>query len=692
MSTQDESPRAHTMPAESSNDTPAGTPAVADTADTETPPPRIGVYVCHCGGNISDVVDVQKVADLAAQLPNVVVSRTNTFMCSDPGQTAIAKDIVDQGLDRVIVAACSPKLHETTFRNVLQRSGLNPYLYESVNIREQVSWATAAGADATAKATSLVAAAVAKAARLSPLEPIRVDTTARAVVVGAGVAGLRAASDLARAGIEVALVERAAALGGNASVLDHLFPSEEPAGDVLTRLVDDVLAQPRVTIYAEALVESVSGYVGNFTVTVRQPTHGLVLDDEARRSGAAAGRFVPFQGYVFDAARGGGATETARAQRVGPVSGDASGDAGALDAEAPAATVEIEAGAVIVAAGFDHYIPRKGEYGYERIPQVVTLPDFIRWLSSVEPGAGLPDYDGSPVAGVAFIHCVGSRQAEGINKPQADGHINEYCSRVCCTAALQAICDVQAKRPDVATYDFYQDIRAYGRGHEEYYERASKGGTVFVRWNDQEPPTIAKAKPGDGPAALVRARDGLTWGEEVEAAVDLVVLAVGMQPADVSALVDSLKLPVGADRFLQEVHPKLRPVELSVTGVLVAGTAQGPKDITETAASASAAAAKATALLSLGHVELDPFVAHVDATLCEGTGACVAECPYTGAVELHDYPDGAKRAIVNPALCSGCGACVAVCPARAIDLAGWSLDQYEAMVDAILAGSEAPAR
>ncbi len=634
--------------------------------------PRIGVYVCHCGGNISDVVDVQEVVEAAGRLPGVVVAKTNMFMCSDPGQNAILEDVKNEGLDRVIVAACSPKLHETTFRRVLERGGLNPYLLEQANVREQVSWASDDPATATRKATSLVAAAVAKAAQLRPLEPIRVDTTARTVVVGAGVAGLRAAGDIARAGIDVTLVERGATLGGNASVLDRLFPNEEPAGDVITRLVDDVLAQPRVTIFTEATIESASGYVGNFAVAVRQSLRGLVIDEETRQSGAAAGHFVPLEGYVFDAPR-----------RV---------DTSTVDAEASAKAVEIAAGAVLVATGFDHYVPRKGEYGYERIPQVVTLPDFIHWLSAVEPGAGLPDYEGSPVAGVAFIHCVGSRQADGVNKPQPDGRLNEYCSRVCCTATLQGICDLQLKRPDVATYDFYQDIRAYGRGHEEYYERASKGGTVFVRWSDQEPPTVAKAKPGDGSAALVSARDGLTWGEEVEAAVDLVVLAVGMQPADISSLIDSLKLPVGADRFLQEVHPKLRPVELAVNGVFVAGTSQGPKDITEAVASASAAAAKATALLSAGHVELDPFLAHVDAMRCEGNGACVAECAYPGAVEVHDYPDGSKRAIVNPALCSGCGACVAVCPTRAIDLAGWTLDQYEAMVDAILAGSEAPAR
>ena len=675
MSAQEETPR----PAE-------GAP---DGVAPEVAPPRVGVYVCQCGGNISDVVDVEKVVEAAGKLPGVAVAKTNVFMCSDPGQNAVLEDIEKEGLDAVVVAACSPKLHETTFRRVMERGGRNQYQLEQANIREQVSWASDDRLSATAKATALVAAAVAKASRLRPLEPIRVETTARAVVIGAGVAGLRAAADLARAGIEVALVERSATLGGNASILDQLFPNEEPSADVVTRLVQNVLAEPKVTVFTEATVASVTGYVGNFVATVRRPLDGLVVDEEARQAGTSSGRFVPFEGYVFDATRRPWAE--AAAEQAEP-QGEAPAEAGETSAERPTQTVEIEAGAVVVASGFEHYAPRKGEYGYERIPQVVTLPDFIRWLSAVESGPGLPDYDGRPVGHVAFIHCVGSRQAEGVNKPQSDGNINEYCSRVCCTATLQAICDLQAKRPEVSTYDFYQDIRAYGRGHEDYYERASKGGTVFVRWNDQEPPAVAKAAKDDGVAALVRAKDGLTWGEEVEAPADLVVLAVGMQPADVAPVVDALKLPVGADRFLQEVHPKLRPVELSVNGVLVAGTSQGPKDITETTASASAAAAKATALLSSGHVELDPFVAHVDATLCKGTGTCVEECAYPGAIELQDYPDGSRRAVVNPALCSGCGVCVGACPERAIDLAGWTLDQYEAMVDAIVAGSEAPTR
>jgi heterodisulfide reductase subunit A len=244
----------------------------------------------------------------------------------------------------------------------------------------------------------------------------------------------------------------------------------------------------------------------------------------------------------------------------------------------------------------------------------------------------------------------------------------------------------------VAAYDLYQDIRAYGRGHEEYYERASKAGTVFVRYVAEEPPIVSKARPGDRAPVIVRCKDGLTWGEEVEAAVDLVVLAVGMVPADASSLITSLKLPVGTDRFLLEVHPKLRPVELAVNGVFLAGTSQGPKDVGETCASASAAAAKVMALLSAGHVELDPFVAHVDAHSCEGHGLCVQECEYAGALTLEEYPDGRRRVVVNPALCAGCGACVAVCPTRAIDLAGWTLDQYDSMVDALLQGEEAPVR
>ena len=649
--------------------------------------PRIGVYVCHCGGNISDVVDVQAVADQAAELPGVAVARTNMFMCSDPGQNAILEDIQNEHLDRVVVAACSPALHELTFRGVLERAGVNPYLYEPVNIREQVSWATGDAGEATQKAAALVRAAVEKARRLRPLEPIEVGVKARVAVIGGGVAGLRAAADVAKSGLEVTLVERGDVLGGNVAALERLFPTEEAAADVVSRLADEVLRLPEVTVYTRTEVQQASGYVGNFTLTLRQAAAGLEVQGSA--DGALKGAFTPFSGYALPGAPWREAPNEGAADDGGPIGGAADGPEAA--GEDLARELTVEAGAVIVASGFEHYTPAKGEYGYQRLPQVVTLPDFIEWLSEVQPGAGAPEYADAPVRSVAFLHCVGSRQAEGVNKPQADGKVNEYCSRVCCTAILQAICELQEKRPEVAAIDFYQDIRTYGRGHEEYYERASKGGTLFVRFGADQPPAVSRAKDDTAPV-LVRSRDGLTWGEEVEAAVDMVVLGVGMMPADPRSLIDGLKLPVGTDRFLQEVHPKLRPVEPSVNGVLLAGASQGPKDVTEATASASAAAAKAVALLGRGHVDLDPFVAHVDATLCQGHGVCVAECPYPGAIEMMEYEDGRRRAVVNPALCVGCGACVAVCPERAIDLAGWTLDQYDAMVDAIVAAREVPAR
>jgi len=683
--------------------TPGQHAAERETAAQEAPArePRIGVYVCHCGGNISDVVDVQAVADQAAGLPGVAVARTNMFMCSDPGQSAIVEDIENEHLDRVVVAACSPKLHELTFRGALERAGLNPYLYEPVNIREQVSWATGDHDQATAKAAALVRAAVEKARRLMPLEPIEVGVKETVAVIGGGVAGLRAAADIAKAGLEVALVERGDVLGGNVAALERLFPTEEAAADVVSRLADEVLHSPEVTVYTRTEVGEASGYVGNFTLTLRQAAGGLEVRGAAD---APSGSYTAFDGYAIPGApwralagtvpAEAGAAEAAAEVGAGPADPSVAAGDGGADApagEAQTREITVEAGAVVVATGFEHYTPSKGEYGYLRIPQVVTLPDFIRWLSDVEPGADAPQYDGAPVRAVAFVHCVGSRQAEGVNKPQADGKINEYCSRVCCTAILQAICELQEKRPGVATIDYFQDIRAYGRGHEEYYERASKGGTLFVRFAAEQPPAVSRAKDDTAPV-VVRCADGLTWGEEVEAAVDLVVLGVGMMPAGAEALIGGLKLPVGADRFLQEVHPKLRPVEPSVNGVFLAGAAQGPKDVTETTASASAVAAKAVVLLGAGHVDLDPFVAHVDATLCQGHGVCVEECPYPGAIEMVEYEDGRRRAVVNPALCVGCGACVAVCPERAIDLAGWTLEQYDAMVDAIVAAREVPAR
>lgn len=290
----------------------------------------------------------------------------------------------------------------------------------------------------------------------------------------------------------------------------------------------------------------------------------------------------------------------------------------------------------------------------------------------------LPDGVGiQRVKNVAFIHCVGSRQVEGVHAPQADGKVNEYCSRVCCTAALHAVNGLLDRFPGVQVYEVYKDIRTYGRGHEELYEQASKRGVLFFRYKDEDLPVVSDGK--------LRVRDWLTWGEEVEIPVDLVVLVTGLVPLDISNLTGMMKLQVGADRFLQEVHPKLRPVELASNGVLVAGAAQGPMDIVECCSAAEAAAVKASILLSRGSIEMDPFVAQVIDKKCDGCEKCLAECEYDGALRMHRLPDSGRRvATVNPALCAGCGACAAVCEPRAINVAGWSLDQFDAMVDALV--------
>lgn len=592
------------------------------------------MYVCHCGGNISDVVDVEQVVQAAAELPNVVVARRNMFMCSDPGQNMVCEDIQNESLDRVVIAACSPSLHELTFRRTLVRAGLNPYLFEPANIREQVSWVSKSDPQgATDKAVRLVAAATAKARLLAPLEPVRVDAGQNVAVIGGGIAGLRCAQDLSRRGFEVALIERSPALGGHMAELGRVYPTEEMACDLLSPLLEQVRTDPHILTLTRAEVIAASGYVGNFRLTVRRAPEE---DDSA----------------------------------------------------APAEETEIEAGAIVVATGFEYYEPRNGEYGYREYPQVITLPQFVRLLGEAGPADSELTHNGRTVENVCLIHCVGSRQVEGIHEPGPDGRVNDHCSRVCCTAALRAANEVRERFPGVNVFDYYQDVRTYGRGHETYYEDSCRNGVMFFRYTAEDQPVVAEPEDQSGLPLVVRVKDTLTFGEELEAPADLVVLVTGMVPADISGLVDMLKLPRSADGFLQEIHPKLRPVELAVDGVLIAGACQAPMDITESCAAASAAAAKSAVLLATGTIELDPFVAQVDVDQCDGCGDCVQECMSTRAITLVETEvDGRpeKRAAVNAALCTGCGMCVAVCGPRAIQVAGWRLDQFEAMVDALAA-------
>ena len=665
--------------------------------------PRVGVYICHCGGNISDVVDVQQVADKAGELPNVVCSRTHMFMCSDPGQQLIREDIEKLGLNRVVVASCSPRLHELTFRSVMNRAGTNQFLYEHANIREQVSWVTHAHPDkATVKATRLVAAAVGKARLLEPLEPIRVDAKQHAVVIGGGVSGLKSALDLASYGIDVTLIEKSPFLGGHMAQLDQVYPTEEDALKLLDSLIHEVSGNPRIELLTNAEVVEAEGYIGNFHLKVRQRPRGANITPA--KLGAAAAvcpvdveneydyglttRKVIYRPYdgCFPPAPAIDWQNCTRCGRCAEAVGDG------IDLNLEPAIFDITAGIIVAATGFDHYQPAEGEYGFQNLPQVITLPQLIR-LMAEQKASGKLAWQGRSVKNVAFIHCVGSRQIEGVHEPKEGKELNQYCSRVCCTATLQAANELKDSFPSTEVFDFYRDIRTYGRGHEEYYENASKKGVLFFRFAPEEAPVVEKAASGSGHPVNVRVKDLLTFGEEVEVPVDLVVLAVGMEPRNVGDLVGMLKLPVGSDGYLLEVHPKLRPVEVAVNGVLLSGTSQGPKDITESTASASAAAVKAAAILSKGYVDLDPYVAEVIADRCDGCGECIGACGYEGTLVLRDSTPGDGShpvAEINGALCKGCGACVAVCPKDAIELKGWTVDQYDAMVDAILAEELVP--
>jgi heterodisulfide reductase subunit A len=604
---------------------------------------NVGVYICHCGGNISDHVDVTQLAKNIETIDGVSVTHTNMFMCSDPGQELIQEDIKNGKINRVVVASCAPSLHELTFRGAIKRAQMNPYLYEHANIREQVSWVHH-GETATDKATSLVAAAIAKAKNLEPLDPVRVDAHNHATVIGAGMAGMRAALDVARRGIDVTLLEKSAYLGGRTAQLTRLVPTDETAESVITPLAEAVCRNPRITVLTATEVAGFEGYVGNFKLTLKQTP-------PPANDGNAPGTYVPFAGYL-------------------PPAPSAAHDGGVL-----------ETGVIVFATGFKPYEPQENEFGYLTQPEVMTLPDFIRQTAENPATGKTLNIQGRDIRRIAFIHCVGSRQIPGIREPGPGANLNEYCSRTCCSAILRAAVEIRRNHPDTHVLDYYRDIRTYGRGQEAYYDRAAEQNVLFFRFEPDAPPVIERSR-GKYPLKI-SVKDTLTFGEELTAEVDLVVLAVGMEAQPIGDLVEMMKLPTGMDGFLQEVHPKLRPVEVANNGVLLAGTCQAPFDVSEACAAAQAAAVKTATLLAKGYVELDPYVAEVDPERCTGNGLCQKVCPVTGAIQIDPAADG--RATVNPALCTGCGICVAECPDHAIDIKGWTLKQYEDMVDAIVA-------
>ena len=644
--------------------------------------PRIGFYVCHCGGNISDYVDVEKVRDVLEQEPGVVVARDVMFACSDSSQNEMITDIKDLKLDRIVVASCTPKLHEITFRNVTARGGLNKYTYYHANIREQTSWAHRDDkVGATVKAIRHSRAAVAYARLSEPIESIKAPVTPAVLVIGGGIAGMRAAADLADAGIAIHLIEKEPFLGGRTAQLTNCYPHDRKGSEVAADLIAELREKEDVAIHTNAELVELDGCIGNFKAHVKvKPRYFKASETKAGASAGITGDIPDRFNYALT--RGGPVM-------MPPFSGaypeipclnmegcpkdcidslkEAYGDA--LDLNQEAETLTINAGAVIVATGFDPYEPKEGEYGYGDHQRVVTLQQLHRMMELDM----LKD-----VRSIAFVYCVGSRQTK-----TGDDPVNEYCSRYCCNAAMSASMSLLRMREEAGgelkLYHLYRDIRTYGR-NELLYAEALKKEVVFIKYSEESPPVVS-ASAGK---LTVSVKDLLTvLDDELEIQVDMVVLVTGMVPRQSNDSISQiLRIPKGADHFLLEIHPKLKPVETSMGGILISGTCQGPKDIRETLASAQAASSKAAGITLMSQLELDPFVASVDPNLCDLTKACAAECEY-GAIGFKDFPGLGQRAAVDWGICKGCGACVAVCPTEAIQLKGLGNRQLKAQIEAM---------
>jgi heterodisulfide reductase subunit A len=650
---------------------------------------RIGVYVCHCGINVAATVDVEAVAEYAAALPHVVIARDYMYMCSDPGQEMIQQDIRDHDLNRVVVASCSPRMHETTFRTAIEEVGVNPYYFEMANIREQVSWVHADRETGTRKAKELIAGTVAKAALLEPLEEREVDVTPAAMVIGGGIAGLEATLTIAAAGYKVFLVERQPSLGGRMAQLNKTFPRMEDAGALVVSEIERVIEHPNVKVLAYSEVVDVDGYIGNFQATVRRKPR--FVDPERCTSCGKCAEACVLAGQVSDGFQMGLSRRAAIYRPFtqalpptytvdpahcleikegrcedGPPCALACPE-GAVDLSQQESEVTLDVGAIIVATGYDPFdARRKPEFGYGRYPGVLSALEFERLAAENGPTGGrlvIPGTEREPEQ-VVFIHCVGSRD-------KLLG--NEYCSRVCCMYTAKQANVVLDQLPEARVTAFYIDVRAFTKGGEEFYDRARARGVRYRRGNPSE-----VYKRGD--KLVVRAEDTLLR-RTVEVEADMVILAIGLEPgAGGNEISKMLKLSRTGDNFLAEAHPKLRPVDTTSDGIYLAGTCQGPKDIPDTVAQAKAAASSALIPLSMGRAKVEAIISTVDQELCVGCGLCEEACTY-GALSLHPWRGVMS---INEVLCKGCGTCSVACPSKAITLGHFTQKQTLAMLDAML--------
>jgi heterodisulfide reductase subunit A2 len=634
---------------------------------------RIGCYICHCGVNIASVIDVKAVAEYAASMPGVVMSREYKYMCSDPGQELIQQDIREHKLNRIIVVSCSPLLHEHTFRTAVEKGGLNPFYFQMVNIREHDSWVHTDKVAATEKAKALVRAAIQRVALHKSLTPKSVPVNPHVLIVGGGIAGIHAALSLANAGKQVTLVEREPTIGGHMAKFDKTFPTLDCAACILTPKMSAVRSHPNITLWTYSEVVKVNGFVGSFNVTVKRKPRfvdeelcigclecieacvykdGKYPDEFNEGLSKRKPVYIPFpqatpQVVLID-------PETCIDFKSGKCKKtciEVCGDRNAIDLKQKEKMEEIQVGTIILATGFQvfdaHKIPY---YGYGVYPNVYTALEVERLINASGPTGGeIILRNGQKPKSIAIIHCVGSR----------DENTNRWCSRVCCMYSLK-LAHLIHERTEADVYNFYIDMRAPGKMMEEFYNRVAQEGVHLIRGKVAD--IYPEITNGASERLIVQAEDTLIC-RILKIPVDMVVLAVGLEPhADAQDVRRLFNISCSTEGFFLERHPKLAPVNTFTDGIFIAGCCQGPKDIPDAVAQAGAAACEALALIDKGEVELEPNTAYVVEEECSGCRTCLTICPYNAI----SRDEAKQKSVINEALCKGCGTCVAACPSGAI--------------------------
>ncbi|KXA89219.1 disulfide reductase [candidate division MSBL1 archaeon SCGC-AAA259B11] len=656
---------------------------------------NIGVYICHCGTNIAGALDVEDVVEFAfLNLEDVDISRSYEFMCSDPGQEMIREDIENEDLTKVVVAACSPEMHEETFMDVVDSSGLNRFNYQQVNIREHCSWVTEDEKQATEKAKKLVRAGVYRVAEHEPLEVEEVDVNSNTLIVGAGIAGIQAALDIAEAGKKVYLAEKSPSIGGHMAQLDETFPSLDCSSCILTPKMSDVGNHPNIEVLDYSEVESMDGHIGNYEVQIkRKPRYvetdictgcgqcieGCVFDEPDIPNEFNEGMdkrkpiYIPFPQAVPRSAVIDSENCLSFQADCSKACQDAC-DVEAIDFEQEEEIKSVTVGSIILATGFKTFdAKRVKQYGYEKSEDVLTALEFERMSDGSGPTGGeiVTSNDEEPER-VGIVHCVGSR----------DDNYNSYCSRVCCMYSLKFAQYVMEKT-DAEVYNFYTDMRAFGEGYEEFYVRVQSEGANLVRGKAphaldiKTPSKESEEEKIDGDYnLLIRVEDTLA-GKVREIPLDMVILSTALEPQpDAQEISQIFNINRRDDGFFLEKHIKLAPLETSTGAIFLAGTCQGPKDIPDTVSQASGAASKALSLIDKGSVSLSPYTVEINEEVCCGCKTCIEICPY----DAPEFDEDGGVCEIDETLCKGCGACVAACPSGAADQKGFSTRQIDAEI------------